>query len=486
MKATARAPANIAFIKYWGKKNEALRIPMNDSISMNLDTAFTETSVEFGADLKEDLVTIDGQRVKGKEKKRVVEHLNRIRRLAKLSLKAEVVSTNNFPKGAGIASSASGFAALTVAGAAASGLKLTGKQISILARLGSGSACRSIPDGFVEWKTGDKSEASYAHSLYPPGYWDIADVIVIVGEKAKKVSSTEGHTLAESSPFFKTRIQGMKRKVTEIKKALEKRDFTKFGEILEAEAINMHAVMMTSKPALYYWTPETMRVIVAVIDWRDKGLEAYFTIDAGPNVHVICLGKDTARFSRKLRQLEGVKNVIVNHPGVGARILEEIVLVDRNDKILGFKEKYEAHKNPVPLHRAISVVIFDKDKKRLLIQKRALSKSTWPGFWTNTCCSHPLAAESYKSAAQRRLKEEMGFFVPLKEIFRFTYEARYNEVWGEHEYDVVLKGVYDGLVNPNPEEVADYKWIKLTDLKADITRNPGKYTPWFKLILERL
>jgi diphosphomevalonate decarboxylase len=322
MKATAKAPANIAFIKYWGKRNAKLRLPMNSSISMNLSEIFTITSVEFNQKLKEDLVKIDGKVVSDKEKERVVKHIERIRRLAKVKLKAKVESRNNFPKGTGLASSASGFAALTLAASKAAGLNLTEEQLSILARIGSGSACRSVPSGFVEWKAGNTNESSYARSLYSPDYWSICDVIAIVGRKSKKVGSTEGHALVESSPFLKTRLSGMKKKVDEIKMAMKEKDFSKFGEILEEEAINMHLVMMTSKPALYYWTPETLKIMLKVIEWRNQGLESYFTIDAGPNVHIICREQNVNKVKAKLVRLAGVKQIIINHPAEGARIVK--------------------------------------------------------------------------------------------------------------------------------------------------------------------
>ncbi|EKE12778.1 MAG: hypothetical protein ACD_13C00142G0005 [uncultured bacterium] len=322
MKVKARAPSNIAFIKYWGKKNEKLRIPANTSISMNLSEAYTETFVEFDNKLSKDLIVIDGKSVEGNEKERIVDHLNLIRKMAGIDTFAEVVSKNNFPKGAGMASSASGFAALTVAGTKAAGLNLSEKELSVLARLGSGSACRSIPDGFVEWKTGVKSGDSYAYSLQAPGYWDICDTIVVVGEKAKKVSSTEGHTKAFSSPFYKARILGMNKKVKEIKSALKNKDFTKFGRILEEEAINMHTVMMTSKPPLFYWLPKTLEIMQSVITWREEDLETYFTIDAGPNVHIICLSKDVKKVRIKLKKIPGVKKVIVNKASEGTHILK--------------------------------------------------------------------------------------------------------------------------------------------------------------------
>lgn len=321
VKITAKAPANIAFIKYWGKRNERLRIPANSSISMNLSEAYTITSVEYQKKLTSDKFILDGVVAGLEETKRVSRYLDLIRKTMKVKEYAGVVSKNSFPKGAGIASSASGFAALTLAATKAAGQNLSEKQLSILARMGSGSACRSIPDGFVEWKTGRTGQDSSAHSLYPPAYWDICDVIAIVGENSKKVSSTEGHALAESSPFYKTRIAGMKNKIKEIKSALKKRDFTKFGEILEAEAINMHAVMMTSAPALFYWLPATLEIILAVQNWRNEGLECYFTVDAGPNVHIICRRRDVVKVKKHLDKIRGIKKLLVNKPAAGTYLV---------------------------------------------------------------------------------------------------------------------------------------------------------------------
>jgi diphosphomevalonate decarboxylase len=324
MKVTAKAPSNIAFIKYWGKRDEKLRIPENSSISMNLSRAFTITSVEFSNKFKSDSLFINGLKASVDETKRVSIHLDLIRSLSKINDFARVESRNNFPKASGIASSASGFAALTLAGAKAAGLSLSEKELTILARLGSGSACRSIPDGFVEWKMGRTGNDSYAHSLFAPQFWNICDLIAVVGKSSKKVSSSEGHAIAESSPFYKTRIVAMENKLKKIKLAMKNKDFTKFGEILEAEAINMHMVMMTSNPPLYYWLPETLKVMVKVMEWRNKGLESYFTIDAGPNVHVICRTKDVDRLTKRLRKLSGVRSVLVNTPALGARIIEVV------------------------------------------------------------------------------------------------------------------------------------------------------------------
>ncbi len=164
----------------------------------------------------------------------------------------------------------------------------------------------------------------------------------------------------------------------------------------------------------------------------------------------------------------------------------DVVLVDRDDNIVGYREKFEAHHNPVPLHRAVSIVIYSKDRKEMLLQKRSESKPTWPHFWSNVCCTHPRPGESYKDCAERRLFEEMGIKTPVREVFRFIYKARMDKIWGEHEYDVIFVGEYKGKVVADPNEAEDYKWMKVTDLMYDIKENPQIYTPWFKMILSRL
>lgn len=323
MKATAKAPANIAFIKYWGKNDEELRLPANSSISMNLSNAATITTVEFSPRYSADEIRLGNQKMRQSEATRVSKHLERIRKLAKNKLFAKVVSQNNFPQKTGIASSASGFAALTLAAAGALNLELSEKELSILARIGSGSAARSIPDGFVEWKAGKTSGDSYAHSLYNEKFWDLRDIILVTSEEGKKVSSTKGHENAASSVFFKTRLKNLPDKIRKIKNALRKKDIKSFGEIVEQEAIELHVIMMTQNPPLFYWNSATIDIIRQVLQWREEGLPIYFTLDAGPNVHLICEGKEEKEVFKKVKGLSYVKNIIINSPTKGARIIDE-------------------------------------------------------------------------------------------------------------------------------------------------------------------
>lgn len=319
MKASAIAPSNIAFIKYWGKKDEVLRLPENGSISMNLSNLLTTTTVEFSSNYKKDEITINGVQEEN-EGSRAIKHLDRIRKLANINQKAKVVTTNNFPTGTGLSSSASGFAALTVAGAKAAGLNLTEKELSILARQGSGSACRSIPDGFVEWLDADTSEASFAVSLYKEDYWEIADVVAVVSKNKKEVSTTEGQKLVGTSPFFKVRLANIKNKIELIKKHLKDKNFTAFGELLEAEALELHAIMLTSKPSLIYLLPGSLKIMHLVKKWRQDGLEVYFTVNTGQDIHLIVQKKDVQALVEKLATIEEVSKTIINYPAKGAHL----------------------------------------------------------------------------------------------------------------------------------------------------------------------
>ncbi|MBI4137074.1 diphosphomevalonate decarboxylase [Candidatus Roizmanbacteria bacterium] len=321
MKATATAPSNIAFIKYWGKKDEELRLPENGSISMNLSDMTTTTTVEFDQKYAEDEIIINNER-ESNDQNRAIFHLDRVRKMAGIPQKAKVVTHTNFPRGTGLSSSASGFAALSLAASNAASLHLSEKDLSILARQGSGSACRSIPDGFVEWVDGDTSESSYAYSLYPPDYWHIIDIVVVVSTGKKDVSTSEGQKLVNTSPFYGIRKSHMDNKITQCKHILRKKDFTQLGELVESEALEMHAIMLTSSPSLIYWTPGTLEIMKLVKKWRTEGLECYFTINTGQDIHVLVQEKDVIILNEKLEKIEYIKQIIVNHSSVGARLIE--------------------------------------------------------------------------------------------------------------------------------------------------------------------
>jgi diphosphomevalonate decarboxylase len=321
--ATSIAHSNIAFIKYWGNRDHPLRIPVNDSLSMNLAGLHTRTTVTFDEHLTEDVIVLDNMAQSPEASRRVIEHLDRIRALAGTVCRARVDSQNNFPAGTGIASSASGFAALTVAACAAAGLALSERALSILARQGSGSACRSIPAGFVVWQAGTNSDDSYGFSIAAPDHWALVDCVAIISHAHKAVGSTDGHALAHTSPLQPARIEDTPRRIRLCREALLGRDFAGFAERVEEDSTMMHAIMMTSCPPLYYWLPPTLALIETVRKWRAGGLPVCFTIDAGPNVHVLTLAEHAAEVTRMLHAMPGVQKVLTSAPGGGAILINE-------------------------------------------------------------------------------------------------------------------------------------------------------------------
>lgn len=319
--ATAISHPNIAFIKYWGNRNAPLRLPVNGSISMNLEGLYTRTTVSFQASLGVDELIINGAGATGKSLERVTHILDIVRQSAGINMRAEVISENNFPTGAGIASSAAGFAALALASSTAAGLNWDEPAISRLARLGSGSASRSIPAGFVEWKMGDSDEDSHAFSIAPASHWALADCIAVVSAGHKNTGSTEGHALAHTSPLQAARVADAPRRLEVCRNAILERDFTALSAIIEHDSDIMHAVMMTSQPALFYWKPATLSVMEAVREWRAAGMQVAYTIDAGPNVHVICPEAIAPQVAEQLQALTGVTSVLTARAGGAARLI---------------------------------------------------------------------------------------------------------------------------------------------------------------------
>ena len=329
--ATAIAHPNIAFIKYWGNRDDALRLPLNSSLSMNLDGLETRTTVTFDESLNADSLMLNGVLQDGAGLARVSSFLEVARGLALqanllgsdgASLFARVESFNNFPAGAGIASSASAFAALAMAVNSALGLNLPEAQLSRLARLGSGSASRSIPTGFVHWHAGRDDQSSYAESFAAPEHWNLVDMVVIIDRGHKQVGSTQGHSLARTSPLNDLRVAGVDERLRVCKEAILARDFESFAWATELDSEWMHAVMRTSTPSLRYWTEQTETVLWQVRYWRQQGHALCSTVDAGPNVHVIGTQDELDFALPALKALPGVMDVIVAKPGSGARLIE--------------------------------------------------------------------------------------------------------------------------------------------------------------------
>jgi diphosphomevalonate decarboxylase len=334
--STAAAYANLAFVKYWGKRDPQLNIPLNGSISMNLSAARTETTVQFDPHLEADSVVVgtDNQPAPPGFARRVSAHLDRLRALADVALPARVATHNSFPTGAGFASSASGMAALTTAAAAALDLALNEAQLSALARAASGSACRSIPAGFVEWQAGTGHDDSFAFQIAPPEHWEIVDIAVVVSTREKDVPSSEGHLLALNSPFWRARLESVPARLAAVRRAILERDFETFGQELEAEAVSMHAVALTSpytadnawRSGIYYLLPDTLELMLAVQAWRADGVPVYFTLDAGPTVHLITLQRYQAAIAAAVLDLQARQPgrqwvQYISQPAPGAHLL---------------------------------------------------------------------------------------------------------------------------------------------------------------------
>lgn len=333
--ATVEAPSNIAFVKYWGAVDLEQAIPCNASISMSLRTCVTRTSVETRApDRPDDIwMCLEGQwrRAEGAFQDRAAAHLERLRRWAGVDVGFRVATENSFPAAAGIASSASGFAALTLSVLAALERQPANDELSDLARLsGSGSASRSVFGGYVQWPHGGEGEQWHAASIAAASHWDLRDVIAIVQTGPKVVSSLEGHALATTSPHFAGRQKLIESRLQRVRDAIEARDLDGLGPVIEEDAIELHLVAMSSQPPIFYWLPATLGVLRHVRALRDGGTSAWATMDAGANVHVICAPDDEEEVAAGLAKLDGVQAVIRDGVGEGPRRLP-ISLLDALD-----------------------------------------------------------------------------------------------------------------------------------------------------------
>jgi diphosphomevalonate decarboxylase len=288
---------------------------------MNLYGLETRTCVSFDASLPADRLTLNGSPAESAATRRVSEFLDLVRERAGIAERAHVESENNFPMGAGIASSASAFAALALAVSRAAGLELSEIELSRLARRGSGSACRSVPAGFTEWQVEGCEEDSAAVSIAGPEHWALRDCVAIVNRGHKEIGSTQGHAAAYTSPLQRARVADAPRRLAICREAILERDFAALAEIIELDSNLMHAVMMSSTPRLLYWLPATVGIIQAVQEWRREDLPCAYTIDAGPNVHVICPDETHAEVRARLQALPGVEKVLVAGPGGGARLI---------------------------------------------------------------------------------------------------------------------------------------------------------------------
>jgi diphosphomevalonate decarboxylase len=327
---TASAPSNIAFIKYWGAIDLEQVRPANPSISMTLSECRSLTTVTFEPEvMSPDEIALRDESGRPEPiseafRRGIERHLARIRERHRLAGRFSVITKNNFPAQAGLASSASGFAALAVAASAAANLEVDDVELSHLARIsGSGSASRSVLGGFVEWPAGEDEESCHAKVLAPAEHWRLSDVIAIVETAGKEVSSRDGHRRAASSPHFLARQALLPARLDRVRAAIRDRNLEDLGSVLELEAIELHLIAMSSQPAIFYWKPATLEVLAAVRRLRGEGLSAWATMDAGANVHVICASEQEEAVAEILTAVPGVLQVLRDRVGNGPALHPE-------------------------------------------------------------------------------------------------------------------------------------------------------------------
>lgn len=327
---SARAGTNIALVKYWGKRDAALNLPAAGSLSLTLAGLGSETTVRFAMDAAgpdgRDRVLFDGRLAEPRFATRVQRFLDLVRAMAGIALPAEVVTTNTVPTAAGLASSASGFAALALAASRAAGLELSPPRLSELARRGSGSAARSLFGGFVEMSAGSLADGSdaVAHGIADECFWDVRLCVAVTAKGEKSIGSTAAMDLtARTSPYFAAWLAAVPGDVAEARAAILARDLERLGLVAERSATRMHACALAADPHILYWKPTTLAALATVKELRARGLGAYFTIDAGPHVKVLCAAADADTVAAALAATPGVLRVLTLPPGPGAHVIGE-------------------------------------------------------------------------------------------------------------------------------------------------------------------
>lgn len=320
---TAIAHPNIALIKYWGKTDPSLNVPAVPSISITLDALATETRIRFDASLTTDEISMNGSALaaSAREARRISTCLDSLRTLAGTRLKARVETRNDFPTGAGLASSASGFAALVVAAAGALRLELAAAEASKIARAASASAARSLFGGFAELPAGVAGEDIAATALAAAGHWPLEVVVAICAEGPKAVGSTRGMLdSATSSPFYQTWVDTAAADATAGRHAIRTRDFAALASVSEANCLKMHAVMQTTRPPLLYWNAATMATLERIRSLQRNGVEVFFTMDAGPQVKAVCAPGVGTQVAAVLAGVPGVSRILTSGLGGPARL----------------------------------------------------------------------------------------------------------------------------------------------------------------------
>jgi len=325
LRASAIAHPNIALIKYWGKASDMrFNEPAVSSLSITLDTLKTETTLCFDPSLESDQLFLNGEENTSKLP-RISSNLDKLRELAGVNTACRIETENNFPTGAGLASSASGFAALVAAGNAALALDLNNQKLSMLARAMSGSAARSIEGGFVKIALSDAEAhqmhfgSAFAEQIASPAHWPLEICVAVVSEKEKDIGSTEGMELSrKTSPYYQAWLEGNDEDVRQAEKLVIAKDFEKLADLSEFSCLKMHAMAMASQPGLLYWQATSVALMHAVRELRASGIPVFFTIDAGPQIKAICGPGYGDKVAAALSNVSGVKHVIQCGLGQGA------------------------------------------------------------------------------------------------------------------------------------------------------------------------
>lgn len=318
---TARAHTNIALLKYWGKADTTYMVPTTTSISLTLDEFYTDTTVTFDDSLSKDVIYLNDMALSGKSADKVSRVLDLVRQTADINTYARVTSINHVPTAAGLASSASAFAALAGAATHAAGLTPTLADISRLARRGSGSASRSVFGGFVKWERGIDDLTSVAEPLFETVDWPIQLITVILNDQPKAIDSRSGMQHAQAtSPFYNSWVDRTNAQTNEMISALSNHDINAVGEMAEQNALEMHATNATAQPPFNYLTDRSWGVLAVVQQLRAAGVAVYATMDAGPNVKLISDPKDTDQILAALHAWQPDVTTQVATPGPGIKI----------------------------------------------------------------------------------------------------------------------------------------------------------------------
>jgi diphosphomevalonate decarboxylase len=326
--ASYEAAPNIALVKYWGVRDEALGLPFNSSLSVTLDRLRTRTTVRFDPAFPSDRFVLDGKTQSGGPLGSVSEFLDNVRAIAGFETHALVRSTNNFQTASGLASSASGFAALAGAASLAAGLRLSPADLSRLARLGSGSASRSLFGGFVEWRAGTRPDGRdcFARQLHPPSHWpSLVDLVAIIADAPTKPvrSAVAMQRSVATSPGYAQRQRELPRRLRAMKRAIAARDAPTLFDLTMEECDSFRSVCETTEPTLDYLVPASRAVLAAIRAANEENgtTLAGYTHDAGAHVHVFTLQRHAGKLRRRLSAIQGVAKVLALSPGRGARPL---------------------------------------------------------------------------------------------------------------------------------------------------------------------